>query len=739
MSFPTGSAGVAAATEGVAFARLSRRAFLITSGGCAIAFAFGGLAGARRALAQARDYQPNAWVRLAFDGTVTIYSPASEMGQGVMTAMPLLIAEEMDLDWSRVRVEQAPSHPKPFGNPLFGGAMSTGGSRTTQGYYDLLRIAGVQARHVMMASAAQRWGVPELECDTEPHRVVHLNSGRRMSYGEIALFAEVSSTVPQFGNQHLKPASRFRLIGKDVPRVDVPDKIFGRARFGIDVRLPNMLYATVLRAPVQGETLEKFDDSAARRVDGVRAVVQLPYGVGVVADSYWAARKGRAALRGEWSHRAKARTYTSDKALAEYAVRARNFADTGVEYERIGDPDGALIGAARVLRAEYTSEHVAHACMEPMNCTARVDGEKLEIWAPTQSPSILTAAVSRAAGIRPENVTCHVTLLGGGFGRRIDADYAVDAALLARAIPGRPVKVVWAREDDIQNDKFRPLVAQHLSAALDAEGHLVALRHRIVGESIIARVLPSAFEQAGGRDAAVNEGAFHLKYAIPNRVLTYLREQRGVDVGFWRGVGVGYTKFAIETFLDELAAAARKSPIEYRIALLAGEPRARAVVEEAARMAEWGKRRPGRALGIAYSDAWNSHIAEVAEVSVDRTTGKITVHEVWCAVDCGVALQPKNVAAQIESGVMFGLSHALMERISIRGGQPLQSNFHNYPVLRMNEAPRVQVKVLVTENRPGGIGEVGLPPVAPAVANAVAVLTGRRLRKLPLEQHLLKI
>ena len=725
--------------DDLSLARLSRRGFLLSCGGMAVAVAFGGLAGARKAWAQAAAYPPNAWVRVAPDGTVTIYSPASEMGQGVMTALPLLLAEEMDLDWSRVRVEQAPSDPAVFGNPLFGGNLTTGASRTTQGYYDVIRLAGLQARYALMAAAARIWDVHVLELSTEPHRVVHAASGRKMEYGEIALLAQVPAGLPQYRPEHLKPPSQFRLIGKDVPRVDVPDKVSGRARYGIDVRLPGMLYAMVLRAPVQGETLEKFDDTAARRVTGVRAVVQLPYGVGIVADGYWNARKGRAALRGRWSQRSKARAYTSDKVLAEYRVRARNLADPGVEYERIGDPESSFRSAGKIVRAEYASEHVAHMCMEPMNCTARVVGDKIELWASTQSPFLLTSAVSLAAGFKPENITCNVMLLGGGFGRRIDADYAVDAALLAKAVPGVPVKVVWAREDDVQNDKFRPLAAQHLSAALDSKGNILALRHRVVAESIYARVAPALLEQAGGRDAPVNEGAYRLKYAIPNRVLNYLREQRSVDVGFWRGVGAGYTKFAIETFIDEIAALSGRDPIEYRLAMLANEPRARAVIQEAARMAQWEHRRPrGRALGIAYSDTWNSHIAEVVEVSVDRRGGKIVVHEVWCAVDCGIALQPMNVAAQIESAVILGLGQAIKERVVFRNGSPLHSNFHNYPVPRFGDAPRVHVKVLTSDNRPGGVGEVGLPPVAPAVANAVAALIGKRLRRLPLEQELLR-
>lgn len=725
--------------QGIAFQGISRRAFLLSSGAAAVAVAFGNFEISKKAFGQTAPVQVNGWVRVGTDGTVTIYSPASEMGQGVMTAMPLLIAEEMDLDWNRVKVDQAGLDPKAFGNPLFGGGMTTGASRTTRGYYEVMRLAGMQGREIMIQNAARKWGVPALECSTEPHQVVHKATGRKMGYGDIAAFAEVPASPPPFTRESLKPPKDFRLIGKDVPRIDVPDKVTGRARYGIDVRIPGMLYGTVLRAPVQGEKPEKIDDAAAKKVEGVKAIVPLPYGVGVVAETYWAARKARNALKVSWSTGAKARAYTSDKIAAEYQSRARDFGDTGVEFVKFGDPDAALKSAAKLVQAEYVNEHVAHICMEPMNCTALVEGEKIELWAPHQSPSLAAGGVSRAAGFKPENIKINVTLLGGGFGRKLDADFPVDAALLAKAVPGTPVKVLWSREDDIRDDKFRPLVAQHLTAALDAQGNLVGLRHRLVSESIYARAAPPLFQKAGGRDQPVCEGAEHITYQVPNRVLYYLREQRGIDAGFWRAVGPGYTKFAIETLMDELAAAAGKDPIDYRLQLLSNQPRARGVIEEAARMADWKKpRAPGRALGAAYSDAWETHVAQVAEISIDRKSGRIRVHDVWCAVDTGVAVQPKNVAAQMESAIMFGASAALGEKVTIKDGVPQQSNFHDYPVLRMNEAPRVHVNVMPTENKPGGIGEAGLPPIAPAIANAVARLTGKRLRRLPLQQELLK-
>lgn len=723
--------------EGIAFQGISRRAFLLSSGAAAVAVAFGTLP--KDAFSQAGPYSPNGWVRVGTDNIVTIYAPAAEMGQGVMTAMPLLIAEEMDLDWNLCRVEQAPNNPKVFGNPLFGGGMVTGASRTTRGYYEIMRLAGMQAREIMLQAVGRKLDVPVSDLTTEPHHVVHKATGRRMSYGEIAAFAQVPASPPQFTREHLKSPKQFRLIGKDIPRIDVPDKSSGRAKYGIDTRLPGMMYATVQRSPVQGEKPEKVDDAVAKAVPGVKAVVPLPYGVGVIAETYWAARKGRDALKVTWSSGAKARAYSSDKVLAEYQVRARDLKDTGVEFVKTGDPESALTKGGNFVQAEYSSHHVAQMTMEPMNCTARVDGDKIEIWTPSQAASAVAFGAT-LIGFKPENTKVNITLLGGGFGRRVDFDYMIDAGLLAKAMPGTPVKVVWSREDDVQHAKYRPLVAQHLSASLDAQGNPVALRHRIVAESIYARAAPPAFQKAGGRDLPVCEGAEHITYGIPNHVLYYLREQRGVDCGFWRGVGSGYTKFAIETFMDELAAIARKDPVSYRLALLKSTPRATAVIEEVVRMSQWHSPRPvGRALGIAYSDSWETHCAQVAEVSLDRKTGKVRVHEVWCAVDTGVALQPRNVAAQMESSIMFGISAALTEKITFKDGAVQQSNYHDYPVLRMDEAPLVHVNVIVTENKPGGIGEVGLPPIAPAIANALYKLNGgKRLRELPFRTELLK-
>jgi isoquinoline 1-oxidoreductase beta subunit len=723
--------------KGIAFHGISRRAFLISSGAVAIGVAFGSLS--KKAFSQAGPLQPNGWVRIGTDNIVTIYSPAAEMGQGVMTSMPLLIAEEMDLDWSKCRIEQAPYNPKVYGNPLFGGNMLAGASRTTRGYYEIMRLAGMQGRAIMVNAAAARWNVPVSECATEPSAVVHRASNRRMTYGEIAAFAQVPANPPSFTRAQLKPASQFKLIGKDIPRVEVPEKVNGSAQYGIDVRLPGMLYATVQRAPVNGEGPLNVDDAKAKAVPGVKQVVRLPYGVAVVAETFPAALKGRQALNVTWSQRSKARAYNPDKLIAEWKTRANNLADKGVPYETHGDVREAMGKAAKRVVAEYTSRNVTHATLEPQNCTARVDGDKIEFWAPTQSPFGVFLAAVKGAGFKPENVKINVTLLGGGFGRRAENDYAVDAALVARAVPGAPVKVIWTREDDTRYTKPRPLTVQRLEAGLDAQGNLVAMHHRLAGESIYRRFVPPAFQASGGKDLPLAEGAYEPTYSYPNFAVEQLFADTGVDVAVWRSVGGGYTKFALETFLEEVAAAAGKDPVDFRMQLLAKQPRGQAVLREVIAMSGYGKRKlaAGRAHGIAYSDIWETFTAMVTEVSVDRKTGKIKVHEIWSAVDTGVALQPMNVERQIESSVVWGLS-ALREKLDYKDGVPQQSNFHDYPVLRMNEVPKITTKVLVTDNKPGGIGEVGLPPVAPAIANAVFKLTGKRLRDLPFDEKLLR-
>jgi isoquinoline 1-oxidoreductase subunit beta len=707
----------------------SRRSFLVGTGAFTLSVTFAGCATVDTT--PVKNFSPSAWMTIGSDGMVTLVSPASEMGQGTMTAMPLIIAEEMDLDWAKCKVVQSRFSPKDYGNPRFGGGMTTGASRTTQGYWDPLRLAAAQARAVLIANAAAKWNVPAAQITTEPHACVHAASGRKLGYGEIAGFATVPTTLPTVDKTQLKKTAQYRLIGKDVLRVDSFDKVTGRAKFGIDQRQPGMLFATVLRAPVQGDTPVSVDDAAARAIKGVRNVVRLPYGVAVVADNTWTAMRAKAALKVSWTNTAKARSYSTEEATLEFVNRAEDPLDTGVTMHSHGDTDEVLNAAITRIDATFTSEHTSHMCLEPMNATAWVRNGKLEVWAPCQSASFVNGvSTSPLSGFKAEDVTVNITLLGGGYGRRVEADYVLDAVLVAKAMPGTPVQVVWSREDDVMRDKLRPMMAQQISAAVDANGNVTAFKHKMVGEAIYARVLPPAFAASGGKDAPTCEG-FEINYGMTNHLAQYLREQRGVDVGFWRGVGGGYTKFAVESMIDELARNANKDPLEYRIGLLAKQPRAQAVLREVAAMAKWngGRASGNRALGLAYSDMWNSHCAMVVDVSLNGND--IVVNEIWSAVDCGIALQPGNVARQIEGSAVWGVSAALKEKLTIKNGEFQQSNFHDYPVLRMNETPRINVKVMPTDNHPGGIGEVGLPPVAPAIANAIASINGKRLRSLP--------
>jgi isoquinoline 1-oxidoreductase beta subunit len=712
---------------------LSRRTFFLGSGSLALGLSFG-LTHSELAQAQsqtpASSFSPNSWINIGVDGKVTLMSPAAEMGQGTMTAMPLLLAEEMDLDWSQVTVVQAPSNPKLFGNPKFGGGMITGASRTVQGYYEPLRLAGAQARLVIMQAAAQSMGVPMGELRTESSRVIH-TSGRAMTYADIARTAQLPAELPKVDKSMLKPMAQFRLIGKDIPRVDVPAKSSGVAQYGIDQRLPGLLWASVMRAPVQGETPESVDDAAARAVPGVKHVVRLPYGVAVVADSFFTAKTARDKLKVVWSQKAKARVVYTDQMRVEYVKRAQDLNDKGIDFLKHGDAAARIAGAVKTFSATYTSEMVSHICLEPMNCTARAEGDKIELWAPSQSATFVTGAVAGAAGFKPENIKVNITLLGGGFGRRVEADYAVDAALIAKAIPGTPVQVIWTREDDMVNDKYRPMTGQHLIAGVDAKGKMVALLHRVVSEGIYARVAPPAFKASGGKDAPVLEGT-EITYDIGDHNVQFMIEERGIQAGFWRAVGPGYTKFAIESMVDEVARNVGADPLAYRLEMLSKNQRGVTVLKAVAEMSQWGKAKlpKGHALGLAFSDAWNTHCGMVVQVSL--VDGRPQVHKVWAAVDCGHALQPRNVEAQIEGSIIFGMSAALHEHMDFRAGEAQQTNLNSYRVLRAHEAPEITVKVIPTDNPPGGIGEVGLPPVAPAISNAVVTLTGKRLRALPL-------
>lgn len=715
---------------------ISRRGFLVALGATGLTVAFGGLprraSGATLATDFGRGLRPNVWVTIGTDGAVTLVSPSAEMGQGVLTASPLLIAEDLDADWNRVRVAQAPADMA-YGNPEFGGVQLTGGSATTPGYYTLLRLTGAETRLVLIASAAQMLGVPAAELRTEPHRVIHDMSDRSLDYGEIAAVGTLPDPLPEATEVDLKPASQFRYIGStSIPRIDVPAKVDGSAVYGIDVELPDMLYGGVLRAPVQDEGPDTIDEAAARAVPGVLSIVALPYGVGIIAESYDAVRRAKDLLSVTWTESARARGYSSGAILENYRGIARDLSlDGGIDQDQ-GDAPAAIGNAEQVIESDYLTDHVYHATMEPMTATARITGDGVEIWAPTQAQSLTTWVAAGILGIDPDNVTLTTTLLGGGLGRKAEGDFISDAVLLAREVEARPVKVIWTREDDVRHGKYRPLVAQHVQVGLDQAGDIIGWRHRLVADSIYARWYPEAFAESGGMDDTVY-GGLENNYALAAHRTEYLRRDSGQDVGFWRSTAEGYTKFGVEGMMDEVANVAGRDPLEFRLDHLDHDPRAQAVLRTAAEMARWDNpRSEGRALGIVYSHAWGAHCAQVAEVSLDRESGAITVHQVWCAVDPGIAIQPVNIEAQMMSGIVHGVSAALYEQINIVNGEVQESNFDNYRVLRMSETPEVHVRVLPTDNPPSGIGEVGLPPVAPAIANAVARLTGGvRLRHLP--------
>ncbi|MBS9478469.1 xanthine dehydrogenase family protein molybdopterin-binding subunit [Ancylobacter radicis] len=716
---------------------LSRRSFLVTLGATGIAVAFGDLLPPAHASditgAAVGDFAPNAWVTIAADGTVSLICPAVEMGQGVQTALPLLIAEDMDADWEKVRVVQAPSDAGKYGNPGFYGIQLTGGSESTRGYYQLLRLAGAQTRKVLLAAAATRLEVPVRELATEPGRVVHARSGRSLGYGEIAATGMLPDPLPQATEADLKPADQWRYIGRrDVDRIDVPSKVNGTAQFGIDVDLPGMLYGAVLRAPVPGERPAHIDDAAARTVTGITRIVPLPYGVGVIGESTDAARRAKEALVVTWSTTSRVRRYDSAILAETYRDVGRDLAQPGVPARAVGDAPGSIAGAARVIVADYVTDHVHHATMEPMNATALVSGDLVEIWAPTQGPTATQGFAAAAAGTSPDKVKVHTTLIGGGFGRRAEDDFITDAVLLAREVEGRPVKVTWSREDDVRHGKYRPLAAQHVEVGLDEAGNIVGWRHRVVADSIFARTLPEMFKSDGGLDTVVTDGTL-FNYRVPAHLVEYIRQDNARDIGFWRAVGYGQNNFGVECTLDEVAAARGVDPVSLRLELLSGQPRAQKVIEAVARMAEWERPREGRALGLAYTDAFEAHCAQVVEVSLDRESGEIRVHDVWCVVDPGIAVQPRNIEAQIVGAILFGASHALYEQINIVAGEVQETNFDTYRILRMSEMPRIHVQVTPTpENKPAGIGEIGLPPVGPAIANAVARLTGGvRLRHYP--------
>jgi isoquinoline 1-oxidoreductase subunit beta len=720
---------------------ISRRRF-VEGAGLTFALSIPSALILRPAAALAEGESPasiGAWVTIGPDGAIVVAVPAAEMGQGSLTGLAMIFAEELDADWSRVTTTYPPVIPSIFGNPVFGGLMVTYGSGSVRGYWDKMRLQAAAVRRVLLQAAADRWQVPLAELHTEPSLVVHAASNRSMSYGEIASFARVPATMPTIDKAELKKTADYRIIGKTTPRFDIPAKTTGAAEYAIDVQVPNMVYATVLRSPVEEAVPTHIDDGKALAVPGVLKVVPLEHSIGVVAESVEAAFAGRAALRASWSS-APADNYSSADGLKDFLARAGNLQDNGVSFFAAGDTDSAFARAAKVVSGQYTTEYVYHAQMEPMNVTAMVSpsGDSAEIWVGTQGPSIKTAAAAAILKTTPDKIKLNQLYLGGGYGRRWPADTLPEVLPLAKVMQ-RPVKLIWTREQDVKSAKMRPMTAHQIDAALDGAGNVIGWRHRIVAESIIAYINgEKGLEAFKGLDIQVLKHATH-EYGIANQSIVWLREKRGVGLCSWRGIGAGYHKFAIESFIEELAAAQKVEPVQFRLGLLEHEPRAQAVIRAVADKSGWGKPMPdGHALGFAYASQDGTYHAAVGEISLDRKTGIIRAHRFWVALDPGIVIDPDSIVAQAEGGVIFGLSGALKEQVSISEGRVQQNNFYDYPVLRMSEMPEIDVQIIATDNPPQGIGEAFLPLVAPCLANALFKLTGKRLRALPLSPERIK-
>ncbi|HUY83766.1 MAG TPA: molybdopterin cofactor-binding domain-containing protein [Steroidobacteraceae bacterium] len=698
---------------------LSRREFigatLATSGGLVIALCLP--LPARAAVRSGRTAAVlNAWLRIAPDDTITILVDRSEMGQGVYTALPTLIAEELEVDLEAIRIVAAP-----VGDAYFNAGNDgqvTGTSNSVQDAWVKLRTAGAQARTMLIAAAAARWGVAPAQCRASGG-VIRNAAGARLSYGAVAADA---ARLPVPARVELKAPGAFRLIGRGLPRTDTPVKVDGSAEYGIDVRLPGMLYGAFAQSPVLGGWPDSVDSAAAAKMPGVRLVLPMDSGVLVVADHYWQALAARRALKVRWNRGPNA---ALDNAAIRASLRRAEAADPGLPARADGDADAALARAARAHEAFYELPLVAHATMEPMNCTADVRADGCDLYVGTQVQQLSQAAAAGAAGVPPDQVRVHTTFLGGGFGRRLDVDF-IPAAVAGSHALGRPVQVIWTREDDMTHDTYRPPALERVQAGFDAAGKLDAWKLHIVSPSITARMFPPVT----GVDPSVVEAAVNFPYAVPNVLVTYTRQEIGINVGYLRSVSHAINCFVIESFIDELAALAAKDPYEFRIGLLAAKPRHRRVLEAAARIAGWGKPAPGRHLGIALMEGYSTRIAQVAEVSIEHGAPK--VHRIVCALDCGRMVNPRIVESQIESGIVFGLTETLWGEITIAQGVVKQTNFDAYRVLRANQMPKIEVELLASEEAPGGIGEVAVPPVAPAVCNALYAATGRRVRSLPL-------
>ena len=675
-------------------------------------------------------FAPNAWLQIGTDDVVRLTIDKSEMGEGNHTALAMLIAEELDADWTKVKVGPLPENPAGWSR-----RMSTGGSTSVRTSWDILRKAGATARAMLMTAAAQTWAADPAACSTANGIVSHTGTSHRLTYGALAAKA---AALPVPANPPLKDPKDFRLLGKPTHRLDTPSKVNGTAQFGIDVRMPGMLVASIERSPVFGGKVKSFDATRTKAMPGVRHVVQLEStswlgtggawgvgtesGVAVVADTYWQALEGRRALQITWDEGPNAALTDIPGRLASLATQA------GVSARKDGDASAALAAAAKKIDAVYEVPFLHHATMEPMNCTAHVRADGCDVWAPTQNQTRAQEVAAEAAGLSKEKVRIHTTLLGGGFGRRLESDFVAEAVRISKAV-NAPVKVIWTREDDTKHGFYRPATYNRLAAGLDAQNKPVAWTHHIVAPPILLKFGPLQ----NGIDSTLIDGASDMPYTVPNVFVDQVAaDMPGIPMGFWRSVGASQNAFVVESFMDELAVAAGRDPYEFRRELLQAKPRHLRTLELAATKAGWGTPLPaGRGRGIAIAEWEPTTCAEVAEVSV-APDGTVRVHRVVCAVDCGPVVNPDTIAAQMQGGVVFGLSAALYGEITIENGRVKQGNFNDYQVLRMPEMPVVEVHIVPSTDAIGGIGEPSVPPTAPAVCNAIFAATGKRIRRLPI-------
>jgi isoquinoline 1-oxidoreductase beta subunit len=698
---------------------LSRRKFLKVGGGITFLVTAVGLPALvfkKGELAETK--QISAWVYLASDGTVTIYNPASEMGQGTMTALAAIFAEEMDADWSKVKIEDAPVEPDIYGigwGGERGGSMLTVGSRSVSGHYNNLRQSGAQVRYVLLTAVADKWGVDRRELKTESGVVFHPKSNKKVTYGEIVEFVKIPESVPEIPDSELKNPKDFKLIGKDYQRYDVPFKVDGSAIYSGDIHVPDMVYAAIVRSPVNGTQPELKNESAIRGIKGVLELVSLKHGIGVVASNMETALKAKGMMEITWKGDPKAKSHNSLDAYEEYETLFKS-SKTGSIVAQAGDLNRELPKAQKTIQADYKNDYIYHAQMEPLNAVAHVKADSAEVWVGTQAADGTRNEVANHLGLDFNTVNLHTCYLGGGFGRRSMTDYVIEAVDISKAV-NLPVKLQWTREDDLQYGAFRPISLQKLEAGLDQNGNINSWKHVVIG--------------TGG--GLLGSGADIPFYDIPNKLIEVRNIDHGVRTKHWRAVGHGPNKFAIETFIDEIALDQKMDPYQMRRELMKNHPRELAVLDKVADMAKWGSPVPeGRARGIAFAERSGSLAAGVCEISLNKSTGKIKVHKIWGSLDGGVVVHPANAKYQMEGSLVMGLSSVLFESITFKEGQVEQSNFHDYPILRMEDAPdEIMLEIIPSSEKPTGIGEAGLPFMGAIISNAFAALTGKRLRHMP--------